>query len=146
MLFNETQNKHKRTAGFSIIELMVSLAILGVLATIAISAYNDYLVRARVSEVLQLSSTLKAAITEYRLTQGVMPTSYTQVGGSTPSTQYVNSISVGTAGVITITGNQTTLGTGGPLSITLTPTFSNGAVLWTCQSSGQTQYAPGSCK
>lgn len=58
----------------------------------------------------------------------------------------VSSLAVGASGVITVTGKATPLGTGGAFAIILTPTFSNGAVNWTCTSSGATQYTPSSCK
>lgn len=136
----------KNSKGFTLIEIMVVIVIIGVLAALAIPAYTDYLVRSRVSELLNVGSTAQTAIAEYRLTNNAMPSSIAQVGITSISSQYVSSVDVGANGVITITGNQTTLGSGGALAITLTPTYSNGAISWTCSSTGATQYVPGSCR
>lgn len=137
---------HKATTGFTLIELMIVIAIIGILAAIAIPAYNYYLVRSRVSELINASSVAKAAVAEYRLSKGVMPSSNILTGVSDITTNYVSSVTVGADGIITVVGNQTTLQTGGALSIIMTPTFNNGAITWECTSSGTTQYVPATCK
>lgn len=137
---------HKATTGFTLIELMIVIAIIGILAAIAIPAYNYYLVRSRVSELINASSVAKAAVAEYRLSKGVMPSSNILTGVSDITTNYISSVTVGADGIITVVGNQTTLQTGGALSIIMTPTFNNGAITWECTSSGTTQYVPATCK
>src|SRR6266478_7613863 len=112
--------------GFTLIELMIVVAIVGILAAIALPAYQDYTIRARVSEAAAAAGACKTAVAEFVASNGgTLPSTTTQAGcsGTTAATQFVASTNVTTAGVITVTlSADSKLGgaTGGTL--TLTPT------------------------
>src|SRR5213079_851433 len=92
--------------GFTLIELMIVVAIVGILAAIALPAYQDYTIRARVSEAAAAAGACKTAVAEYVATNGgTMPSSTSQAGCSstTAATQFVASTEVGNSGVITVT-------------------------------------------
>ena len=125
--------------GFTLIELMIVVAIIGILAAIAIPAYQDYTIRAQVSEGLNLSAGAKAAVTEYFQDQGVMPTDNVEAGIEIPVNilgKYVQQVAVAAGGVITVTYSNTApqsanLAING-LTLQLTPTNNTGSVSWAC--------------
>ncbi|PLX57875.1 MAG: prepilin-type cleavage/methylation domain-containing protein, partial [Chromatiales bacterium] len=100
--------------GFTLIELMIVVAIIGILAAIAIPAYQDYTIRSQVSEGLNLAGAVKAAVAERYSQTGVWPTTLTELGivdaggAETPPTgKYVTSVDMVGPGTIQITyGNQ----------------------------------------
>ena len=93
----------KKQQGFTLIELMIVVAIIGILAAIAIPAYQDYTIRAQVSEGLNLSGAAKAAVTEYFQDQGAFPGTNNLAGLEAAvniAGKYVSQVSVTGAGVI----------------------------------------------
>ncbi len=80
--------------GFTLIELMIVVAIVGILAAIALPAYQDYVIRSKMSEGEAAIAACKTSVSEYLSTKNVLPADVTQAGCSTTSTQYVASLAV----------------------------------------------------
>jgi type IV pilus assembly protein PilA len=133
---------------------MIVVAIIGILAAIAIPAYQDYTIRAQVSEGLSLSSAAKVAVTEFWQDRGTFPADNATAGLSpTIEGKYVDSILVA-SNVITVTYSnvapQVANSAINTATLTLTATTSGGSVIWDCTGVtilvGEPQWLPSSCR
>lgn len=136
--------------GFTLIELMIVIAIIGILAALALPAYLDYSVRSQVSEGLNVAAGAKSAVTEFYQDRGIFPTDNAQAGLNAAANirgKFVSSVAVGGA-VITITyGNDANAVIMGQ-TVTLTAFDNLGSVSWACASGGamQPKHLPAACR
>ncbi len=141
--------------GFTLIELMIVVAIIGILAAIALPAYQDYTIRTKVAEGLSLAAGAKLGVADAYTSNGTLPADNATAGlpaDTQITSKYVNKITVAN-GVITITLAAAGLG-GNPTmdgkTLTLTPSTANqGSITWTCAIGGDTtryKYVPAECR
>ena len=127
--------KEDKQKGFTLIELMIVVAIIGILASVAIPAYQDYTAKAQVSEAFSLASSAKSAVSLYYAENGSFPTSNADAGIAAATTingTYVTSVTVGAAGAITILFAAPAVESGN--SVILTPAANGGSTSWACTS------------
>ena len=147
----------KLQKGFTLIELMIVIAIIGILASIAIPAYQDYSIRSKVSEGLNMASVAKLAVSETYDSSGTFPNVDNSSSGLPLATSlsgtYVSGIEARAGdGVVTIPNNNHIGGnpTANLKVITLIPTTSMGAIKWQCGRTADTdmpaKYLPANCR
>ncbi len=139
----------KKEQGFTLIELMIVVAIIGILAAVALPAYQNYTNRAKVTEALSVSAAAKLAVAETFTSNGSLPTSNTEAGlpvATDMNGTDVLSVSVAGAGEITITMRNSTNSVLSDKTVTLTPATSAGSITWTCASNIDNAALPSNCR
>ena len=140
-----------RTAqkGFTLIELMIVVAIIGILASVALPAYQTYSIRAQVSEGLNLTGPLVQAVSEYHVDHGAFPANNADAAVAPAAAyagSYVSSITVNGASIDILYGNRANAAISGRV-VSLTAVNNLGAMHWDCSSAAiQDAYLPASCR
>ena len=135
---------------FTLIELMIVVAIIGTLAALAIPAYQNYVIRAQVSEGLNLVGPFKVAVAEFHNSNGAFPANNADAGLEPPAAytgKYVISVSVASDVVSILYGNDANAQISGRI-VTLTAIDSLGSLSWDCASGGAIPivYMPSACR
>jgi type IV pilus assembly protein PilA len=127
--------------GFTLIELMIVVAIVGILAAIALPAYRDFTIRSKMSEVAAALGACKTSVTEYINTKNAWPTTLALSGCSNTATQYMASIDPATSPLITA-AEQNTGATPAGCTLTLTANNATDPATWTGSTTCLSKFVP----
>jgi type IV pilus assembly protein PilA len=140
----------RASAGFTLIELMIVVAIIAILSAIAIPAYRDYIVRTQASEGFVLASGAKAAIWDFLTDKGGYPSSNESAGlpsARSMTGKYVSSVKIEQTGVITVNyGMAETNDSLRSSTLQLSPINSGGSISWACNGTINPRFLPTACR
>ena len=129
--------------GFTLIELMIVVAIIGILAAVALPAYQDYTIRAKVSELILAASAFRTAVTEKYQADSSLPVS--GVGLTVTVSGKITAGTVTNDGSITIQGSSLATSVGTAVTITVTPSISGNTLVWSCIGT-PAKFMPATCR
>lgn len=144
--------------GFTLIELMIVVAIIGILAAIAIPSYNDYIARTQVSEAMTLTSGTKTPLAEWYSDKGYWPTTLASVsgvsGGKYVSVVTISAGATNTTGIMRVTATMSSTGVNSNIQSGTFSIATTDGENWDCGGVGDAaagtsiadQYLPGACK
>jgi type IV pilus assembly protein PilA len=136
--------------GFTLIELMIVVAIVGILAAIALPAYQDYMARAKISEPLARIDAAKVSVAEYIATNGADPADAATAGIDQTATKYIAGVAYGTNGIsVTIQGTGTAADTGHIFMAPNDQGVKGGPLVWTCGTdiaAANQKFLPSNCR
>ena len=140
----------KAQKGFTLIELMIVIAIIGVLAAIAMPAYQDYVIRAQVAEAFQLSQAARSAVWDVYTDEGILDNAdngYLSIPAALAMTgKYTTRVDVNNGVIVATIGGDANSNVSGK-TLTLTPDTTNaGSLIWSCSSNAEPRYLPKVCR
>jgi len=136
---------YRAQKGFTLIELMIVVAIIGILAAIALPAYQDYTVRAKLSEVITAASSARTAIAEYVSTESALPPNGYSVEAQ--ASTFVTSVTWNGTSILSTARNINAAVNGNTIALRASGDATTGQVSWVCESAAiPARYLPSSCR